>query len=160
VTRCPCSSGLAYAACCKPFHDGRAEAPTPEALMRSRYAAFSLGVGEYLARTLHASHPDAAAPRDELARALRDAARRMKYPELVILDRRDPGPDGVALVLFYARVFEKGKSRSFVERSEFRHDGVGWRYADGTLVPEAELGSDPRTLDLTAFEARLSSAER
>ncbi|MEZ5449404.1 MAG: SEC-C metal-binding domain-containing protein, partial [Thiolinea sp.] len=29
---CPCQSGLSYAECCQPFHEGRAQAPTAEAL--------------------------------------------------------------------------------------------------------------------------------
>ena len=66
---CPCHSGLRYKACCAPFHDGAHEAPTPEALMRSRYAAFALGLGEYLVRTLPSTHPDLEKPRDELTRA-------------------------------------------------------------------------------------------
>src|SRR4051794_32459438 len=55
---CPCHSGLRYGACCGPFHEGAEAAATPEALMRSRYAAFSLGLGAYLVRTLHSSHAD------------------------------------------------------------------------------------------------------
>ena len=42
---CPCHSGLRYAACCGPLHEGAREADTPEALMRSRYAAFARGLG-------------------------------------------------------------------------------------------------------------------
>jgi SEC-C motif-containing protein len=36
-------------------HSGAAEAPTAEALMRSRYSAFATGNAEYL---LHSWHPD------------------------------------------------------------------------------------------------------
>jgi len=35
--------------------------------------------------------------------------------------------EGIARVLFLARIFEKGREGSFVELSEFAHDGVGWR---------------------------------
>ncbi|HAU19042.1 MAG TPA: hypothetical protein DCS72_11975, partial [Marinobacter adhaerens] len=38
---CPCGSGKSYSECCQPLHHGEA-ASTPEALMRSRYAAFVL----------------------------------------------------------------------------------------------------------------------
>ena len=40
---CPCGSGRAFDECCGPFLSGAAAAPTPEALMRSRYAAYALG---------------------------------------------------------------------------------------------------------------------
>lgn len=33
-------------------------APTPEALLRSRYSAFSLHLAPYITSTTHASHPD------------------------------------------------------------------------------------------------------
>jgi SEC-C motif domain protein len=48
---CPCGGG-AYAACCGPCHAG-GEAPTAEALMRSRYSAFARGDAAYLIRTSH-----------------------------------------------------------------------------------------------------------
>ena len=51
---CPCSSGLLYAACCQPKHQGM-PAATPEALMRSRYSAFVLNFPDYLLNTWHPS---------------------------------------------------------------------------------------------------------
>ena len=52
---CPCRSSevdaLAYAVCCRPLHDGLesgVHAPTPEALMRSRYSAYVVGLIDYL----------------------------------------------------------------------------------------------------------------
>lgn len=48
---CPCqmqqANGKAYRDCCQPLHDGQ-NAANPEALMRSRFSAFVLGLGEYL----------------------------------------------------------------------------------------------------------------
>ena len=44
---CPCGSGIIYAQCCGAWHAGMANgvhAPTPEALMRSRYSAYGLGL--------------------------------------------------------------------------------------------------------------------
>lgn len=56
--RCPCrkkSETRTYAACCEPYHIGARSAPTAEALMRSRYAAFALENSGYLLATWHAS---------------------------------------------------------------------------------------------------------
>ncbi len=53
MSDCPCGSGLAYAACCQPLHDGRARAETAERLMRSRYAAYAQGRADYVFRTWH-----------------------------------------------------------------------------------------------------------
>lgn len=52
--KCYCDSGLMYVACCAPFHHGVA-APTPEALMRSRYSAYVLNLNDYLQLTWHSS---------------------------------------------------------------------------------------------------------
>ena len=45
---CPCGGGVSYTHCCEPFHTGQALPPTAEALMRSRYSAFVLGLADYL----------------------------------------------------------------------------------------------------------------
>ena len=50
---CPCGSGLAYATCCEPLHDGQATAATAEQLMRSRYAAYARNRSDYVFRTWH-----------------------------------------------------------------------------------------------------------
>ncbi len=42
MTQCPCGSGRALDACCGPIIEG-APAPSPEAMMRSRYSAYALG---------------------------------------------------------------------------------------------------------------------
>lgn len=39
---CACQSGLPYENCCQPYHLGTAFAPNAEALMRSRYCAYTL----------------------------------------------------------------------------------------------------------------------
>ena len=52
MSRCPCGLPADYDDCCGRYHRG-APAPTPEALMRSRYSAFALGDGGYLLRTWH-----------------------------------------------------------------------------------------------------------
>lgn len=59
-TRCPCGTGETYGNCCARFHSAFAEsgiltAPTPEALMRSRFTAFAVGDTDYLSATWHAS---------------------------------------------------------------------------------------------------------
>ncbi|MCK9563823.1 MAG: SEC-C domain-containing protein [Bacteroidales bacterium] len=52
-TACPCS-GAAYTTCCQPLHTG-AVAPSPEALMRSRYSAYCLHLADYLLASWHPS---------------------------------------------------------------------------------------------------------
>jgi SEC-C motif-containing protein len=128
---CPCGSERTYAACCRPFHRGESDAPSAEALMRSRYAAFAIGDGAYLARTLHPSHEDRAQASEEvLARQLREVARNLKFMGLRVIEAHEDGDR--AQVLFFARVFEKGQDRSFLEKSNFVREGGRWLYLGGT----------------------------
>lgn len=140
---CPCCSGRSYAQCCEVFHRGPHEAPDAESLMRSRYAAFARGEVAYLWATLDEAHPDRARPRSAVVAALRDITTRRRFPGLVVLDRAAPNADGVARVLFHARVFEKGHDHSFVECSDFLHDGYGWRYLSGVMAPSAAATATP-----------------
>jgi SEC-C motif domain protein len=152
---CPCHSGLGYEACCAPYHRGDREAPDPAALMRSRYAAFARGEAEYLVRTLHADHADLAQPRADLMRSLRAAKERLRYPSLTILEAPESPSTagGTGEVLFAAGLVERGRDCSFVELSDFAHDGTGWRYLSGILVPLTELGRAPEGLTIEAFLA-------
>ncbi len=53
LMNCPCGSILAYINCCEPFHTGKVNPATPEAMMRSRYAAYTLHLIDYLIATTH-----------------------------------------------------------------------------------------------------------
>jgi SEC-C motif-containing protein len=96
--------------------------------MRSRYAAFALGLGGYLVDTLSEDHPDRAAPRDALVRELSRAKDRRRFLGLRIVHAADD------VVLFDARIFERGRDISFVELSRFVREGGAWRYEGGRLL--------------------------
>lgn len=117
--------------------------------MRSRFAAFALGLGDYLVDTLAAAHPDRAAPRDALARELGRVKERQRFLDLRIVDTREDGDRGE--VLFHARVFERGQDRSFAELSSFVREGGAWRYAAGDLLAGAELPCAPGELTRARF---------
>lgn len=127
---CPCCSGRAYEACCRPFHKDSVEPPTPEALMRSRYSAFALKQTDHLWRTLHSSHPDRKRRRDDVIRELRKNCNRFRYPALRILSVEDSGEP--AFVTFHATVMDGPRDVGFTERSRFLREDGGWKYVDGT----------------------------
>ena len=56
------------------------------------------------------------------------------------------------------RLREAGVDRSFVERSYFAHDGAGWRYLAGDLLPAAVLKGRIEGLTLDAFTRALEAA--
>lgn len=151
---CPCGSGRLYKGCCAPFHRGEREAPDAEALMRSRFAAFAKKEAAYLVRTLHPEHADRGRDDATLVREIKASSGAFRYAGLAILDRREPDAEGIAQVLFLARVFDKSQDRSFVELSDFGHDGDGWRYLRGTSIPVRALKGDAKTLTITTFPSR------
>ena len=55
MSLCPCGSKKEYNSCCEAFVLGKEVAPTAEALMRSRYAAFTNGSIDYLFDSHHES---------------------------------------------------------------------------------------------------------
>jgi SEC-C motif domain protein len=125
---CPCGSDLAYAACCGVWHDGLGKgtyAPTPEALMRSRYSAYVVGNIAYLLATWHAS----TAPGElELWP--------VKWLGLDIRHAETAGDAGV--VEFVARQRDSsGRAQRLHETSRFVRQDGRWYYIDGQInAPE------------------------
>lgn len=122
---CPCGSGAAYAVCCQPLHDGERIALTAEELMRSRYAAFAVGAGDYLARTWHPAHRpgDLALDPD------------LTWTGLEVLDTRAGGPDDDQGEVEFRASWRHGRERGVLhERSRFIRRGGRWVYVDGDVA--------------------------
>ncbi|NGN69515.1 YchJ family protein [Streptomyces sp. A7024] len=122
---CPCGSASAYSECCGPYHSGATAAPTAEALMRSRYAAFAQRDAAYLLRTWH---PETRPPRVDFDGGL-------TWTGLQILGTAEGSPfHRTGTVTFAARYRRDGDGTGEMrERSRFaRHDGA-WVYVDGDV---------------------------
>ncbi|WP_034402663.1 YchJ family protein [Deinococcus sp. RL] len=113
---CPCGSGRGYGACCGPRHTGERPAETPEALMRSRYAAYFLRDAAYLRRTWH---PDTCPA--ELNLDTDD----LRYTGLTV--HRAEGDE----VEFTATFRAGGRTSRLRERSRFTRVEGAWVYVDG-----------------------------
>ena len=124
--RCPCrkkSERQAYAECCEPYHSGAQIAPTAEALMRSRYAAFALRLPNYLRATWHAS------TRPETLNLSPDE-------EWLLLRVLETTVDGNrATVEFIARSRMDSRQQMLHEVSRFLREGGQWYYLDGAIQP-------------------------
>ncbi|MEO0683139.1 MAG: YchJ family metal-binding protein [Pseudomonadota bacterium] len=118
---CPCSSGKGCLACCGRLRAG-APAPTAEALLRARYAAYARGDATYVLSTWA---PDSRPPSLDP-----DPAR--ASTGLAVGSTRDTGPE-TAEVRFTARCRQGAKKVRLTETSRFRLDGAGWVYVDGDL---------------------------
>ncbi|NRR29978.1 hypothetical protein HSX11_07235 [Oxalobacteraceae bacterium] len=139
---CPCG-GSSLAACCGPYIDGSAIAPTAETLMRSRYSAYTLGNEPYLLATWHTS----TRPQEpiinsdeklhwlglEVKSSLRLRQRKVNAP-----------PEGLPneaaerdTVEFVARYKVDGKAERLHEISNFVREpgegGMRWFYVDGSF---------------------------
>lgn len=119
---CPCGSHRAYARCCQRWHDGDA-APDAESLMRSRYAAYVLGLGDYLLTTWH--------PRTRPAQV--DFAVLPRWLGLKIL-RHEAATDDTAIVEFVAHYKAGGRAHELRETSEFVREDGRWLYIDGEVA--------------------------
>lgn len=140
---CPCGSSKPYGECCGPCHGGLAPATTAEALMRSRYSAFSLGQVDYLLDTLH---PDLRRPgeRADLERSIAST----EWTGLRIVATRAGGADDDhGEVEFVATFRRAGLPGHLHERSRFERLAGRWLYHSGEtegLAPVCEPGrNDP-----------------
>jgi SEC-C motif-containing protein len=120
---CPCGGG-AYTDCCGRFHAG-AEAPTAEALMRSRYAAFVRRDAAYLLRT---SHP--ALRRKTTVRDLQDSFA-LAWCGLTILAVRGGGTNDVSGEVRFRASWRQGdRVHTHEESSRFCREAGAWVYRD------------------------------
>lgn len=118
---CPCGSGATYDACCGRWHAGE-PAPTAEALMRSRYSAFTLNLVPYLLQTWHASTRPA---------SLDDLPPGLKWLGLQVRRAHEDGDR--ATVEFVSRSKLGGKAARLHETSRFVREDGRWYYVDGDL---------------------------
>ena len=126
---CPCRATeprpLAYAHCCGRYHAGPAhlQAPTAEALMRSRYSAFVRGDLAYLQATWHPDTRPATLDPDPPG---------LRWLGLEVRGHADQDADH-ATVEFVARSKLQGRAHRLHETSRFVRLGGRWHYLDGDV---------------------------
>ena len=127
MKKCPCGSQQSFDACCGQYISGNANAPTPEALMRSRYSAYVMGDAAYIAKTQTGK---AAADFDEAY--IKAWSQQAKWHGLRVMSAHESGNKGqVEFMAFY----ELNNSKSHMhEVSEFVKESDQWFYADGKFV--------------------------
>ena len=122
---CPCGSTRTYEACCGRYHAGALllQAPDAAALMRSRYSAYVLGLGDYLLDTWHPSTRPASIEPDPPG---------LKWLGLEVRRHDQPSADH-ATVEFVARSRLGGRAHRLHELSRFVREDGRWFYVDGDL---------------------------
>ncbi|MGB0467830.1 MAG: YchJ family protein [Pontibacterium sp.] len=126
---CPCNSGKPFRFCCEPAIEGQKPAATAEALMRSRYTAFSLGAVNYLINT---TAPENRNPDDEAI--LIEQVKCTNWSGLSILKTENgKSDDETGMVEFEARFEADEQTGVLHETSNFRKENGHWFYVDGEV---------------------------
>ena len=124
TTLCPCGSAKPYDTCCARYVEGNEPAPDAEALMRSRYTAYTLLREDYLLATWHPStRPASLGLADDAA---------TKWLGLEV-KRREQQDAGHAIVEFVARYKVHGRAHRLHEVSRFVREQGHWLYLGGEL---------------------------
>ncbi|WP_421259982.1 YchJ family protein [Aeromonas sp. 600774] len=124
---CPCGSTLSLELCCGSLHRG-APAQTPVQLMRSRYSAFVLGLGEYLVHSWHPAHLGGLTG-EELSRI------DTRWDGLEIIASQGDPEDESGMVEFKAWFLEGNERHCLHERSRFVRYQGRWVYTEGEIDP-------------------------
>lgn len=125
--RCPCQSGRDLDSCCQPIIDGCLPAATAEALMRSRYTAFTLANADYLMKS---HHPNNRSLKEK--ESIRKWAKSVKWLGLTVLEVDGGGcNDYSGTVTFKALFIENNCLQQIHERSMFERIGGAWVYVKG-----------------------------
>lgn len=126
-TPCPCGSALPFHECCEPIITGRREASTCQALMRSRYVAFTMADIDYLMKSHHSS-----------TRPVRERKQIKKWAEsvqwmglTVLKTQGGEALDQTGYVEFRALYLEDGKMQQIHENSFFKRENNRWVYVSG-----------------------------
>jgi SEC-C motif-containing protein len=125
---CPCGSGNLLDACCGHYHAGH-PAPCAEALMRSRYSAYVLGLVDYLVAT---TLPAQQAGLDTAAIGAWSA--QSTWLGLAVESSEVfGGQPEHAFVTFTARWHDSTGEHSHRERSSFVQNNKHWYFIDPTV---------------------------
>jgi SEC-C motif-containing protein len=123
-TPCPCGLPRDYEDCCGRYTSGSIPAPTAEALMRSRYTAYTLHLEPYLLATWH--------PSTRPATLDLNTEPQPKWLGLQVKRHQQTG-DSHAEVEFIARYKIGGRAHRLHETSRFVHEEGRWYYLDGDV---------------------------
>lgn len=128
---CPCCSHNDYLTCCEPFITGK-EIPTrPEALMRSRYTAYTMANVAYVKATMKG---EALACFNETE--AKRWAKRVQWLKLHVIQSSLENSN-TGFVEFEANFIDGRRLQSIHEKSQFTYTEGRWYYVSGTHLPSS-----------------------
>jgi SEC-C motif-containing protein len=123
TSTCPCGSKQPYTICCGHYLDDNEAAPTAEALMRSRYTAYTQLHADHVLATWHSS------TRPQGLNLAQDAS---KWIGLEVKRHEQQDADH-AIVEFVAKYKSNGRAHRLHEVSNFVREDGRWFYVDGDV---------------------------
>jgi SEC-C motif domain protein len=126
---CECGLGPSTEECCGRYIQGGQKAPTPEALMRSRYTAYVIGAIEHVVAT---HEPSTRHEIDE--KGAREWSKSADWQGLEVHEVVGGADDEEGQVEFTARYAMQGRAVAHRERATFKKIGGTWFYVDGDMV--------------------------
>lgn len=140
MSTCPCGLEKTYKDCCEPFILGTKKAPTAEALMRSRYTAFTVNKLDYVERTHHKS------TRNELdMEQVKSWAENSEWLGLEIRETEGgKEKDSNGKVEFICKFNFNGTEQVHHELSTFEKEGDEWFFVDGVMRNNTYRRSAPK----------------
>jgi len=140
MKNCPCGSGLDYGECCGPYISGVKNAPTAEALMRSRYSAYVEHAVDYIVETCTTDEKD----RIDVNQT-KDWSEKSTWLGLKILSTEKGGPaDKEGTVEFEALYERDGLRDNHHETAKFRKKDGRWLYDEGNVMQKTVIRTGPK----------------
>jgi SEC-C motif domain protein len=133
VKQCPCGSNLTYFACCEQYLNHQAIPNTPEALMRSRYTAYTLANIDYIKKTMQGA-PLLGFNEIEVSQWSKSVV----WLGLKVIDTHQKN-EKTGYVEFVAKYLDKNLIKAIHEESEFQAINGRWFYIDGRHVYEPTI---------------------
>lgn len=137
---CPCGSGLDFSKCCEPFILGKQKAPSAEALMRSRYTAYSVQAIDYIINTCVKD-----GQQDIDVEQTSAWSKKSQWLGLKIVSVNKGGiNDTEGSVEFKAEYILDGLKDVHHERALFKKIDGEWLYDSGEVVPTTVVRATPK----------------
>lgn len=138
MTTCPCGSGRGYEECCGVHIQGRAPAPTAEALMRSRYTAYATGNIDYILATC------VSAEGIDVEETRRWSTKSQWLGLTIHGTEKGREVDGEGTVDFTASYVLDGMKENHRESARFVKKEGRWLFDDGKVTTQTVVRAEPK----------------
>ena len=137
---CPCGSGIPYGSCCEIYITGEKNAPTAEALMRSRYTAYVEHAIDYIVETCSQDERD----RIDVSQT-KNWSEKSNWLGLKIVSTEKGGPADTEGTVEFEALYEVDKLREVHhERAKFKKQDGRWLYMEGDVRPNTVVRVGPK----------------